>query len=76
MELAAAEGLEVVERSIGRMDLFAADEVFLTGSGAGRGGRAQPGWSANRRREARTRRPAQLALAHRALAEREGASLF
>jgi branched-chain amino acid aminotransferase len=35
MEIAPSIGLEVSERSIGRADLFAADEVFLTGSGAG-----------------------------------------
>jgi branched-chain amino acid aminotransferase len=35
MQLASRIGLEAVERSIGRADLFAADEVFLTGSGAG-----------------------------------------
>lgn len=36
MELAAQKlDLTVCERSIGRADLFAADEVFLTGSGAG-----------------------------------------
>jgi branched-chain amino acid aminotransferase len=35
MQLASRIGLEPVERSIGRADLFAADEVFLTGSGAG-----------------------------------------
>lgn len=35
MELAPALGLGAVERSLGRADLFMADEVFLTGSGAG-----------------------------------------
>ncbi len=35
MELAARMGLDVSERVLGRHDLFAADEVFLTGSGAG-----------------------------------------
>jgi branched-chain amino acid aminotransferase len=36
MELARERlGLSTVERSIGRADMFAADEVFLTGSGAG-----------------------------------------
>ena len=34
MELSDRLGYEVVERSIGRADLFQADEVFLTGSGA------------------------------------------
>ncbi|HEX3776634.1 MAG TPA: branched-chain-amino-acid transaminase [Polyangiaceae bacterium] len=35
MEIARELGFSVVERSLGRRDLFAADEVFLTGSGAG-----------------------------------------
>jgi branched-chain amino acid aminotransferase len=35
LELAPSLGLEAHERSIGRADLLAADEVFLTGSGAG-----------------------------------------
>jgi branched-chain amino acid aminotransferase len=35
MELASGLGFDVQERSMGRADLFAADEVFLTGSGAG-----------------------------------------
>jgi branched-chain amino acid aminotransferase len=35
MELAAKLDLQVREASIGRADLFQADEVFLTGSGAG-----------------------------------------
>ncbi len=35
MELGAQMGLEVTERVLGRHDLFGADEVFLTGSGAG-----------------------------------------
>jgi branched-chain amino acid aminotransferase len=35
MELGRTIGLDVQERSLGRADLFAADEVFLTGSGAG-----------------------------------------
>jgi len=35
MELGTRMGLVVEERVIGRHDLFAADEVFLTGSGAG-----------------------------------------
>ncbi|MCP3983365.1 MAG: branched-chain-amino-acid transaminase [bacterium] len=34
LELAAEEGLPAEQRSIGRFDLFAASEVFLTGSGA------------------------------------------
>jgi branched-chain amino acid aminotransferase len=35
MEIAPRLGLRVRERSIGRSDLFLADEAFLTGSGAG-----------------------------------------
>jgi branched-chain amino acid aminotransferase len=35
LECARALGIPSVERTLGRMDLFAADEVFLTGTGAG-----------------------------------------
>jgi branched-chain amino acid aminotransferase len=35
MQLAHEHGFDVVEKTLGRHDLFAADEVFLTGSGAG-----------------------------------------
>jgi branched-chain amino acid aminotransferase len=35
LELAAELGVPSEERTLGRMDLFAADEVFLTGTGAG-----------------------------------------
>jgi branched-chain amino acid aminotransferase len=35
MELAASLGFTTLEKTIGRFDLFAADEAFLTGSGAG-----------------------------------------
>ncbi len=35
LELAGALGMPASERTLGRFDLFAADEVFLTGSGAG-----------------------------------------
>lgn len=35
LELAAELGIAAGERSLGRFDLFAAEEVFLTGSGAG-----------------------------------------
>jgi branched-chain amino acid aminotransferase len=35
LELAAELGIPAEERTLGRYDLFAADEVFLTGSGAG-----------------------------------------
>ena len=34
LELAARLGIAAREASLGRFDLFAADEVFLTGSGA------------------------------------------
>jgi branched-chain amino acid aminotransferase len=75
MELATAEGFNVAERSLGRADLFAADEVFLTGSGAGVVAvRSLDG----RQIGAGKRGPvtAQLAAAHRALAEREGSALL
>ncbi|AUX39074.1 branched-chain amino acid aminotransferase [Sorangium cellulosum] len=35
MQIARSIGLDVRERSLGRLDFFGADEVFLTGSGAG-----------------------------------------
>jgi branched-chain amino acid aminotransferase len=35
LELAAELGIDAGERTLGRVDLFAADEAFLTGSGAG-----------------------------------------
>jgi aryl-alcohol dehydrogenase-like predicted oxidoreductase len=67
--------LEVIERSVGRADLFQASEVFLTGSGAG--------IVAVRSLDGRTlgtgkRGPvtAQLAELHRALAESEGTALL
>jgi branched-chain amino acid aminotransferase len=75
MELAASDGYTVVERSLGRTDLFAADEVFLTGSGAG----VVAVRSLDGRRIGSGKRgpvTAQLAAAHRALAEREGTSLL
>ena len=75
MELAAADGLQVSERSLGRADLYAADEVFLTGSGAG----VVAVRSLDGRRIGIGKRgpvTAQLAAANRALAEREGTSLF
>ena len=34
LELASEAGIETAERTLGRFDLFAASEVFLTGSGA------------------------------------------
>ncbi|HVK76090.1 MAG TPA: branched-chain-amino-acid transaminase [Kofleriaceae bacterium] len=75
LELAPQLGLVPIERSIGRADLFAADEVFLTGSGAGivavRGldGRVL----GDGKRGPMT---ARLAEMHRALAGSEGTSLF
>ena len=35
LELAASLGIPARTKSLGRFDLFAADEAFLTGSGAG-----------------------------------------
>ena len=35
IECARELGINCIERTLGRMDLFAADEVFLTGTGAG-----------------------------------------
>jgi branched-chain amino acid aminotransferase len=35
LDLAAALGIPAREQTLGRFDLFAADEAFLTGSGAG-----------------------------------------
>jgi len=74
MELARELGLDVVERSLGRADLFAADEVFLSGSGAG--------IIAARSLDARVlgagkRGPvaSELERLHRELAEREGVEL-
>lgn len=76
MELSEKIGLTVVERSIGRADLFQANEVFLTGSGAsvihvrsldgrvlGEGGARGP-------------ITAKLQTMHRALAETESDPLF
>ncbi|HEX6243100.1 MAG TPA: aminotransferase class IV, partial [Polyangiales bacterium] len=75
MELAPRLSLKVVERSLGRADLFQAGEVFLTGSGAG--------IVAVRSLDGRTlgagkRGPvtAQLSELHRALAESEGTALL
>jgi len=75
MELAPRLGLTAVERTMGRADLFAAEEVFLTGSGAG--------IVAVRSLDGRTlgigkRGPATARLSelHRALAASEGSSLF
>jgi branched-chain amino acid aminotransferase len=75
MELALKLGLSVKEHSIGRADLFQADEVFLTGSGAGLVAvRSLDGriLGVGKRGEV----TAQLSSLHRALAESEGSSLF
>lgn len=71
MELARELGLSVAERSLGRRELLAADEVFLTGSGAGViGVRSLDG------RAIASGRTGELTLEierrHRALAESEG----
>lgn len=75
LELAPQLGLEPLERSIGRADLFQADEVFLTGSGAG--------VVAVRSLDGRTLGPgkrgpltARFTELHRGLAASEGTSLF
>jgi branched-chain amino acid aminotransferase len=70
-EIARDLGFDVSERSLGRRDLFAADEVFLTGSGAGVVGvRSLDG------RAIGTGRTGEVTLdlerRHRALAESEG----
>jgi branched-chain amino acid aminotransferase len=71
LELAPQLGLEPIERSIGRADLFAADEVFLTGSGAGvLGVRALDGRTLGSGRSGPV--TARLTALHRELAEREG----
>ena len=75
MELAPKLGLTVKEQSIGRADLLQADEVFLTGSGAGivavRGldGRILGVGK-------RGKVTARLSELHRALAEAEGTPIF
>jgi len=76
MELGEKLGLTVVERSIGRADLFQADEVFLTGSGASvihvRGLDGRLLGAEGKRGEV----TAKLQTLHRELAETESASLF
>jgi branched-chain amino acid aminotransferase len=75
MEIARGLGIEVAERSIGRADLFEADEVFLTGSGAGVVAvRSLDGRTlgAGRRGEL----TAQLTTLHRKLAETEGTEIL
>ena len=74
LELAQQLSLDAHERSIGRADLFVADEVFLTGSGAGiLTVRSLDG----RQLGLGQRGPitARLQELHRALAEREGTPL-
>jgi len=75
MQVGAELGLEVSERVLGRHDLFGADEVFLTGSGAGvitvksLDGRTL---GLGKRGPITT----ELAARHRALAETEGTVLL
>jgi len=70
-ELARDSGFLVSERSIGRRDLFAADEVFLTGSGAGVVGvRSLDGRAIGRGQTGEV--TLELERRHRALAESEG----
>ncbi len=75
MELARQLGLEVRVESIGRADLFQADEVFLTGSGAGIVAvRSLDGRVLGAGKRGKT--TAQLAQLHRTLAESEGTPLL
>jgi len=70
-EIARDLGFSVSERSIGRRDLFAADEVFLTGSGAGVVGvRSLDGRAIGRGQTGEM--TLELERRHRALAESEG----
>jgi branched-chain amino acid aminotransferase len=70
-ELARELGFSVSERSLGRRDLLAADEVFLTGSGAGVVGvRSLDGRAIGRGRTGEL--TLELERRHRALAESEG----
>ena len=71
MEIARGLGFAVEERSLGRRDLLAADEVFLTGSGAGVVGvRSLDGRAIGRGRSGEV--TLDLERRHRALAESEG----
>jgi branched-chain amino acid aminotransferase len=71
MEIARELGLAVSERSLGRRDLLAADEVFLTGSGAGViGVRSLDGRAIGRGQTGEV--TLDLERRHRALAESEG----
>jgi branched-chain amino acid aminotransferase len=70
-EIAGELGLSVSERSLGRRDLLAADEVFLTGSGAGVVGvRSLDGRAIGRGQAGEV--TLELERRHRALAESEG----
>ena len=70
-EIARDLGFSVEERSLGRRDLFAADEVFLTGSGAGViGVRSLDGRAIGRGRTGDV--TLDLERRHRSLAESEG----
>jgi branched-chain amino acid aminotransferase len=71
LEIARDLGFAVGERSLGRRDLFAADEVFLTGSGAGVVGvRSLDGRAIGRGQTGEV--TLDLERRHRALAESEG----
>jgi branched-chain amino acid aminotransferase len=71
LEIARDLGFEVAERSLGRRDLFAADEVFLTGSGAGVVGvRSLDGRAIGRGQTGQV--TLDLERRHRLLAESEG----
>jgi branched-chain amino acid aminotransferase len=71
LELARELGFSVSERSLGRRDLLAADEVFLTGSGAGVVGvRSLDGRAIGCGRTGQV--TLDLERRHRALAETEG----
>jgi branched-chain amino acid aminotransferase len=71
LELAPGLGLSAFERSLGRRDLLGADEVFLTGSGAGViGVRSLDGRAIGRGQTGEV--TLELERRHRALAESEG----
>jgi branched-chain amino acid aminotransferase len=71
LELAPELGLSIAERSLGRRDLLCADEVFLTGSGAGViGVRSLDGRAIGSGQTGEVTH--ELERRHRALAENEG----
>lgn len=71
LEIARDLGFSVAERSLGRRDLLAADEVFLTGSGAGVVGvRSLDGRAIGNGRSGEV--TLEFERRHRALAESEG----